>query len=105
MIESLDRPALADALDRAAQTEGRLPDLLVEVNTGDEPQKFGVPREQADALIRACRQRFGEKLRGLMCIPPRMKTPARIFGCCAPWRTRTGFRCCPWACPPILNRP
>lgn len=79
MIESLDRPALADALDRAAQTEGRLPDLLVEVNTGDEPQKFGVPREQADALIRACRQRFGEKLRGLMCIPPAHEDPRPHF--------------------------
>lgn len=79
MIESLDRPALADALDRAAQAEGRLPDLLVEVNTGDEPQKFGVPREQADALIRACRQRFGEKLRGLMCIPPAHEDPRPHF--------------------------
>ncbi|GAB3587256.1 YggS family pyridoxal phosphate-dependent enzyme [Acetobacter peroxydans] len=79
MIESLDRPALADALDRAAQAEGRLPDLLVEVNTGDEPQKFGVPREQADALIRACRQRFGEKLRGLMCIPPAHDDPHLHF--------------------------
>lgn len=79
MIESLDRPALADALDRAAQAEGRLPDLLVEVNTGDEPQKFGVLREQADALIRACRQRFGEKLRGLMCIPPAHEDPRPHF--------------------------
>ena len=79
MIESLDRPALADALDRAAQTQGRLPDLLVEVNTGDEPQKFGVPREQADALIRACRQRFGNRLRGLMCIPPAQEDPRPHF--------------------------
>lgn len=79
MIESLDRPALADALERAAQTQGRLPDLLVEVNTGDEPQKFGVPREQADALIRACRQRFGDRLRGLMCIPPAHEDPRPHF--------------------------
>lgn len=70
MIESLDRPALADALDRAAQAEGRLPDLLIEVNTGSEPQKYGVPVGEADGFIRTCRQRFGDKLRGLMCIPP-----------------------------------
>ncbi|MBO1325190.1 YggS family pyridoxal phosphate-dependent enzyme [Acetobacter sp. TBRC 12305] len=79
MIESLDRPVLADALDRAAQAEGRLPDLLVEVNTGDEPQKFGVPREQADSFIRTCRQRFGASLRGLMCIPPAGQDPVPHF--------------------------
>ncbi|MFT8676692.1 MAG: YggS family pyridoxal phosphate-dependent enzyme [Acetobacter sp.] len=79
MIESLDRPALADALDRAAQAEGRMPDLLVEVNTGDEAQKFGVPREQADSFIRTCRQRFGASLRGLMCIPPAGQDPVPHF--------------------------
>lgn len=79
MIESLDRPALSDALARAADTEGRMPDLLIEVNTGDEPQKFGVPREQADAFIRASRARFGERLKGLMCIPPAEQDPVPHF--------------------------
>lgn len=79
MIESLDRPALSDALARAADTEGRMPDLLIEVNTGDEPQKFGIPREQADAFIRASRARFGDRLKGLMCIPPAEQDPVPHF--------------------------
>ncbi|KXV14875.1 alanine racemase [Acetobacter malorum] len=79
MIESLDRPALADALARAADSVGRMPDLLIEVNTGDEPQKFGVPKEDADSFIRTCRQRFGASLRGLMCIPPAEQDPAPHF--------------------------
>ena len=79
MIESLDRPALVDAIARAADAEGRLPDLLVEVNTGDEPQKFGVPKEQADAFIRLCQQRFGASLQGLMCIPPAGQNPVPHF--------------------------
>lgn len=79
MIESLDRPALSDALARAADTEGRMPDLLIEVNMGDEPQKFGIPREQADAFIRASRARFGDRLKGLMCIPPAEQDPAPHF--------------------------
>ncbi|MBS0988288.1 YggS family pyridoxal phosphate-dependent enzyme [Acetobacter okinawensis] len=79
VIESLDRPALVDAIARAADAEGRLPDLLVEVNTGDEPQKFGVPKEQADAFIRLCQQRFGASLRGLMCIPPAEQNPVPHF--------------------------
>ncbi|MFT8896529.1 MAG: YggS family pyridoxal phosphate-dependent enzyme [Acetobacter sp.] len=79
VIESLDRPSLSDALAKAADQEGRMPDLLVEVNTGDEPQKFGVPRENADEFIRQSRERFGDKLRGLMCIPPAGEDPVPHF--------------------------
>ncbi|GAN69092.1 YggS family pyridoxal phosphate-dependent enzyme [Acetobacter orleanensis] len=79
VIESLDRPALADALARAADSEGRMPSLLIEVNTGDEPQKFGIPKEEADSFIRTCRQRFGASLQGLMCIPPAEQDPTPHF--------------------------
>lgn len=78
-IDSLDRAALADAIDRAAQRAGRLPDLLVQVNIGDEPQKSGVPTAEADSFIRAMRQRFGTALQGLMCIPPATANPAPFF--------------------------
>lgn len=79
VIESLDRPELAEALAKAADKEGRLPELLIEVNTGDEPQKFGVPREKADSFIRTCRKQFGDKLQGLMCIPPAAQDPVPHF--------------------------
>lgn len=78
-IESLDRPALADALEKAAQKLGRLPDLLVQVNTGDEPQKYGVRLEDADAFIEACQKRFGHKIKGLMAIPPADEDPTPHF--------------------------
>ncbi len=78
-IESLDRPRLAEAIAEAAEREGRLPDLYVQVNVGDEPQKAGVSRAEADAFIRACRARFGAALRGLMCIPPAAADPAPHF--------------------------
>ncbi len=64
VIETLDRPALADAIARAADQAGRLPRLLVQVNTGDEPQKSGISRDAADAFIESCRQRFGAQLSG-----------------------------------------
>jgi PLP dependent protein len=79
VIESLDRPRLAEALADAASKEGRLPRLLVQVNVGDEPQKAGVPRADADAFIRDCRARFGDALVGLMCIPPAEGDPAPHF--------------------------
>jgi len=83
MIESLDRPRLADAIARAADRGGRLPDLLVQVNIGDEPQKSGVSTHEADSFIQSCRARFGEKLCGLMCIPPAGADPDPHFSALA----------------------
>jgi pyridoxal phosphate enzyme (YggS family) len=78
-IESLDRPALSDAIAKAAAAAGRLPDLLVQVNIGAEAQKSGIPLEQADDFIRATRARFGAAWKGLMCIPPAALDPAPFF--------------------------
>lgn len=76
-IESLDRPRLADALAR--DHGAKLPNLLVEVNTGAEPQKAGILPGEADSFIRDCQARFGAALRGLMCVPPAGEDPAPHF--------------------------
>lgn len=78
-IETVDRPKIADAIAAAISREGRTPTLLVEVNVGDEPQKSGIPRAEADAFIAECRDRFGRALAGLMCIPPEGEDPAPHF--------------------------
>ena len=91
VIETLDRPRLADALAEAAAREGRLPALLVQVNTGDEPQKSGIARAEADAFIAACRRRFGAALTGLMCIPPVGADPAPHFAWLASCAARHGL--------------
>lgn len=70
VIETLDRPKLAQAIAEAMVKEARRPDLLVQVNTGDEAQKAGCPRAEADAFIRAAQDDFGLPVKGLMCIPP-----------------------------------
>ncbi|PPQ37417.1 YggS family pyridoxal phosphate-dependent enzyme [Rhodopila globiformis] len=79
VIETLDRPKLADALEVAMAREGRAPKLLVEVNTGAEPQKSGVPRAEADGFIDDCQKRFGNLLAGVMCVPPRAEDPRPHF--------------------------
>ena len=79
VIESLDRPKLAIAIAEAMAKEGRRPDLLVQVNTGDEPQKAGVPRAEAEAFLRACREEWDLPVRGLMCIPPAAEDPRPHF--------------------------
>ena len=79
VIETLDRPKLADAIEAAIQREGRAPSLLVEVNVGDEPQKAGIFRRDADRFIEDCQARFGTALVGLMCVPPAGENPAPYF--------------------------
>ncbi len=79
VIETLDRPRLADAIERAAERAGRVPELLVQVNVGDEPQKAGIATAEAEGFIRSCRTRFGAALTGLMCIPPADGDPLPHF--------------------------
>jgi pyridoxal phosphate enzyme (YggS family) len=79
VIESLDRPRLADAIAAAAAKEGRLPRLLIEVNIGNETQKAGIGRDDADSFITDCKSRFGASLAGLMCVPPADEDPRPHF--------------------------
>ena len=91
VIESLDRPRLADAIEAAAAKEGRLPELLIEVNVGDEPQKAGVGRDGADGFIADCQARFGARLIGLMCVPPAGHDPRPHFSWLADRAARHGL--------------
>lgn len=91
VIESLDRPRLADALDAAIQRAGRSPRLLVQVNVGSEEQKSGVGPEEADTFVEACRTRFGEALCGLMCVPPLDQDPEPHFQWLAACARRHGL--------------
>ena len=91
VIETLDRPRLADAIAAAIEKEGRHPSLLVEVNTGAEAQKSGVARDQADGFISACKDRFGPALIGLMCVPPASEDPMPHFSWLADRAARHGL--------------
>ena len=77
-IHTLDRPKLARRLADMAQEIGRCPDLFVQVNTGEEPQKAGVAPQEADALVRDARA-MDLPVRGLMCIPPAGEAPSLHF--------------------------
>ena len=90
-IESLDRPRLAAALADAMRKENRRPALLVQVNTGHEAQKAGVPRTEADAFLRLCRDEHGLQVAGLMCIPPLADDPRPHFAWLAEAAARHGL--------------
>ena len=77
-IDSVDRPKIARALMRAMERAGRRLPILVQVNTGEEPQKAGVVPSAAPAFIRECRE-MDHDIRGLMCIPPVDANPGPHF--------------------------
>jgi pyridoxal phosphate enzyme (YggS family) len=79
VIETLDRPRLAEALAAAMQKEGRQPQVFVQVNTGEETQKGGVAPAQADRFITEVRERWNLPIVGLMCIPPVDEEPSLHF--------------------------
>lgn len=91
VIETLDREKLARALAEAVQKSGRHPRLLVQVNTGAEPQKAGVLAGEADALIALARDTYGLTIDGLMAIPPAEEAAGLHFGLLSQIAARNGL--------------
>jgi len=89
-IHTLDRPSLAEKLARLAQERGRSPQLFVQVNTGEEPQKAGVLPADLDAFVATCRA-MDLPLSGLMCIPPEGEDAAPHFAALAGMAARNGL--------------
>ncbi len=78
VIQTVDRPKLADRLVAAFDRAGLERDCFVQINTGEEPQKAGIWPDEADDFIAYCLS-AGLPVVGLMCIPPLSETPAPHF--------------------------
>lgn len=91
VIETVDRPKLARGLAEAMAATGRSLDCLIQVNTGEEPQKAGATPGETEALFRLCTEECGLKVRGLMCIPPVDEPPALHFALLADLAVRLGL--------------
>ena len=89
-IHSVDRPKLAKTLARLAQEMGACPDLFIQVNTGEEPQKAGILSVDADTFIAECRA-LDLPIKGLMCIPPVDEEPSLHFALLARIAARNGL--------------
>jgi len=91
-IHAVDRPKLARALAAEMARQGRTPQLFIQINTGEEPQKAGVMPAEAPAFIAQCRDDLGLPIAGLMCIPPVAENAALHFALLAQLAQRTGVR-------------
>ena len=92
VIHSVDRPKIAAALAEERSRSGKQPRLLVQVNTGEEPQKAGVMPSETDAFVARCRDEYGLMIEGLMCIPPFDEEPALHFALLAKIAARLGLK-------------
>jgi PLP dependent protein len=92
VIQSVDRPKIAAALAEETKRAGKHPRLLVQVNTGEEPQKAGVVPSETDAFVARCRDEYGLAIEGLMCIPPLDEEPAMHFALLAKIAGRLGLK-------------
>ena len=92
VIETIDRPRLAEAIFKERKRSGTCPDLYIQVNSGEEPQKAGVLPENLDNLINLCREELELPVKGLMCIPPANDEPALHFALLATMARRYNFQ-------------
>jgi pyridoxal phosphate enzyme (YggS family) len=91
-IHSVDRPSICQALAKEIDSQNKRPELFVQINTGEEPQKAGIAPSEADAFIASCRERYGLAIAGLMCIPPVNEAPAPHFALTAKIAARNGLK-------------
>lgn len=79
VIETVDRPKLAEKLAEEVRRTGRRPAFYIQVNIGAEPQKAGIGVAELDGLLALCRDSFHLPITGLMCIPPAGRDPGSYF--------------------------
>jgi len=91
-IHSVDRPSICQALAKEIESQKKRPQLFVQINTGEEPQKAGIAPQDADAFLAACSDTYGLEISGLMCIPPVNEAPAPHFALTAKIAARNGLK-------------
>jgi pyridoxal phosphate enzyme (YggS family) len=77
MIETLDSLDLAEEIDKRSAQEGKIMPVLVEINSGKEPQKFGVMPDETEGFILEAVKFEHLKIQGLMTMGPVFGDPEK----------------------------
>ncbi|MFH1497303.1 MAG: YggS family pyridoxal phosphate-dependent enzyme [Verrucomicrobiota bacterium] len=95
-VQSVDSPKLLTLLDRAAGELGRTLPVLLQINAGQDPAKFGAEPEDAERLVQTALALPRLRLDGLMTIAPLSDDPAvaeRTFANLRAIRDELAARC------------
>ena len=90
-IHTVDRLKLAQKLSNEIQIQGKAPEMFIQINTGEEEQKSGIPPKDADQFIADCLS-LGLPIKGLMVIPPIDEEPSLHFGLLRKIAKRNGLK-------------
>lgn len=70
MVETVDRLKLAKALNKHLEKIGKELDILIQVNIGNDPKKYGISPDDTEALLQGIQALSQLRPRGLMTMPP-----------------------------------
>ena len=70
MVETVDRLKLAKALNKHLENFGKELDILIQVNIGNDPKKYGISPDDTEALLQGIQALSHLRPRGLMTMPP-----------------------------------
>ena len=78
LIHTLDSEKLAQVLHKKAKSQGMIQPVLIQVNVGQEAQKFGVSEDNLFSLVEQVLTLDNLKLEGLMTLPPFFEQAERV---------------------------
>lgn len=91
IIETLDRPSLVKEIVKLRDKGIKIPQFLIQVNIGEEPQKAGVLPSDFDDFLKSLRNEYEINPIGLMCIPPNEMPSAPYFALLAKMAKENGL--------------
>ncbi|MGV2978155.1 YggS family pyridoxal phosphate-dependent enzyme [Roseibium alexandrii] len=91
VIHTVDRQKVAKALKAEMDKQSRDLPCFIQVNTGEESQKAGIPPKEVDQFVKECKDTVGLNIVGLMCIPPVDEAPGEHFALLQKIAARNGL--------------
>ncbi|XYK78752.1 MAG: YggS family pyridoxal phosphate-dependent enzyme [Labrenzia sp.] len=91
VIHTVDRQKIAKALKAEMDKQSRDLPCFIQVNTGEESQKAGIPPKEVDQFVKECKDTVGLNIVGLMCIPPVDEAPGEHFALLQKIAARNGL--------------
>ncbi len=77
LIHSVDSERVAMELDKHAQKNGKVQNILVQINLGGESTKSGISEDRALTLVQNISNLSHIRIKGLMTMPPYFNQPER----------------------------
>mgnify|MGYP001300684808 CR=1 FL=1 len=80
VIETLDTESSLKKIANLKLNNNKFnPKLFIQINLGSEMQKRGIPINETENFLKACREKYKLKIDGGMCIPPNNSYPEKYF--------------------------